>query len=93
MSSSSGRRGFVKGPPDVAIEVWSPYDRTSEVRAKTEEYLAKGVLLVVVVDPDDQSATIFRPRAVEVTLESETDILDLSDVIPGFRCQLRELFK
>ena len=91
--SSSGRRGFVKGPPDVAIEVWSPDDRTSEVRAKTEEYLAKGVLLVVVVDPDDQSATIFRPRAVEVTLESETDILDLSDVIPGFRCQLRELFQ
>ena len=70
-----------------------PDDRTSEVHAKTEEYLAKGVLLVVVVDPDDQSVTVFRPRAVEVTLESETDVLDLSDVIPGFRCQLREILQ
>jgi len=89
----TGGRGFFKGPPDVAIEVLSPDDRTSEMHAKTEEYLAKGVLLVVVVDPDDQSVTVFRPRAVEVTLESETDVLDLSDVIPGFRCQLREIFQ
>ena len=43
--------------------------------------------------PDDQSVTVFRPRAVEVTFESETDVLDLSDVIPGFRCQLREIFQ
>ena len=50
--SPTGRRGFFKGPPDVAIEVLSPDDRTSEVHAKTEEYLAKGVLLVLVVDPE-----------------------------------------
>jgi Uma2 family endonuclease len=72
--------------------VLSPDDRTSEVHAKTEEYLAKGVLLVVVVDPVDNCVTVFRPRAVEITLESQTDVLDLSDVIPGFRCQLREIF-
>ena len=39
----------------MAIEVLSPDDRPSEVDAKTEEYLAKGVLLVVVVDPRRQS--------------------------------------
>ena len=44
------------------------------------------------VDPGDQSATIFRPGAAEVTLQSEAAVLDLSDVIPGFRCQLREIF-
>jgi len=91
--SSTGRRGFVKGPPDMAIEVLSPDDRPSEVDAKTEEYLAKGVLLVVVVDPRRQIATVSRPGAYKVILESETDLLDLSDVIPGFQCQLRELFQ
>ena len=89
----TGGRGFFKGPPDAAIEVLSPDDRTSEVRAKTEEYLAKGVRLVVVADPDEQSATIFRPGAAEVTLQSEAAVLDLGDVIPGFRCQLREIFQ
>jgi Uma2 family endonuclease len=77
----------------MAIEVLSPDDRPSEVDAKTEEYLAKGVLLVVVVDPHRQIATVSRPGAYKVILESETDVLDLSDVIPGFHCQLRELFQ
>ena len=35
----------------MAIEVLSPDYRPSKVDAKTEEYLAKGVLLVVVVHP------------------------------------------
>jgi hypothetical protein len=29
----------------------------------------------------------------KMTLTSETDVLDLSDVIAGFRCQLREIFQ
>jgi Uma2 family endonuclease len=90
--SSTGRRGFVKGPPDIAIEVLSPDDRPNEVDAKTEEYLAKGVLLVVVVDPRRQIATVSRPGADKVILESKTDVIDLSDVVSGFRCQLREFF-
>ena len=90
--SSTGRLGFVKGPPDIAIEVLSPDDRPSEVDAKTEEYLAKGVLLVVVVDPRRQIATVSRPGADKAILEPETDVIDLSDVVSGFRCQLREIF-
>ena len=91
--AANAQRGFFKGPPDVAIEVLSPDDRTSEVRAKTAEYLAKGVPLVLVVDPRKQIATVSRRGTDTVTLESETDIIDLSDVIPGFSCQLREIFQ
>jgi Uma2 family endonuclease len=93
LPSPEDRRGFVKGPPDVAIEVLSPDDRPGEVRAKTEEYLAKGTPLVFVVDPHRQTATISRPGTDRVILESETDIVDLSDVILGFSCQLREIFQ
>jgi Uma2 family endonuclease len=89
---STGGRGFFKGPPDLAIEVMSPDDRASELNAKTDEYLARGVLLVLVVDPHRQMATISRPGADRVILESETDVIDLSDIISGFRCQLREIF-
>lgn len=89
----TGGRGFFKGAPDLAIEVLSPDDRAREVKAKIEEYLAKGVRIVVVVDPSDQTATVFRHGAAKVMLESQTDVLDLSDVISGFRCQLREIFE
>jgi Uma2 family endonuclease len=90
---SSGGRGFYKGPPDLVIEVLSPEDRPGEMRVKIEGYLTRGVSRVVVIDPDDKTARIHRPGATAVTLGSEADVLDLSDVIPGFRCQLREIFQ
>jgi hypothetical protein len=46
--------------------------------------------------PDDgygyELATTFRPGTPPVPLGSEGDILDLGDVISGFRCRLREIF-
>ena len=36
-------KGFWNGPPDLAVEVLSPDDRSGDVREKVEEYLACGV--------------------------------------------------
>jgi Uma2 family endonuclease len=88
-----GTRGFLKGPPDLVVEVLSPDDRPGEVRAKTDEYLARGVRLVVVIDPDEKTATRFEPKAPQVVLRQDNDLLDLSNVIPGFSCHLREIFE
>ena len=87
-----GTRGFLKQSPDAVIEVLSPDDRPSEMRRKIAEYLAKGVAVVSVVDPRDETVTSYRPAGSAVTLRDENDLLDLSDVIPGFRCSLREIF-
>jgi Uma2 family endonuclease len=90
---SRGERGYFKGSPDLVIEVLSPEDRPRETRQKIDGYIERGVSLVVVIDPGDKTATIFRPTTAKVTLTSETDVVDLGDVIPGFRCQLREIFQ
>ena len=45
------------------------------------------------IDPDGKITTLFRPGAAAIALGSEADVLDLSDVIPGFRCRLREIFE
>lgn len=86
-------RGFFTGPPDLAIEVLSPDDRPSDVRAKVDQYLARGVALVVVVDPDQKTVTTWRPSTPPVPLRAEEDRLDLGDVIQGFSCSLREIFE
>jgi Uma2 family endonuclease len=86
-------RGFFKGAPDLVIEVLSPDDRPGEVRAKTEEYLATGVPVVVIVDPEEGTATTFRSGFAPVALASPNDVLDLSDAITGFRCSLHEVFQ
>ena len=63
------------------------------MRRKVEQYLAKAVPVVSVVDPREEMVTSYRPDGSIVTLRDENDPLDLSDVIPGFRCLLREIFE
>lgn len=85
-------KGFWTGPPDLAIEVLSPDDRAADIRAKTDEYLSAGVPLVVILHPDQASATIHRRDTAPITLRG-TDDLDLADVVPGFRCQVKDVFE
>ena len=85
-------RGFWNGSPDLAVEVLSPDDRPSEVREKVEEYLTHGVIVVLVVDPDDKTVTVHRRLTPPTTLV-EDDELDLDDVVMGFSCRVREIFE
>lgn len=86
-------RGFFKGAPDVAIEVLSPDDRPSEVREKVEEYLAHGVAVAIVIDPQARTVAIHRPLTPATTFRADDDVIDLEDAIPEFRCRLREIFE
>jgi Uma2 family endonuclease len=85
------RRGFFPGPPDLAVEVLSPADRQTDVRAKADEYLTHGVRLVLVLDPDEQTVGVFRRLTAPVVLGVE-DELDIGDVVADFRCSVREIF-
>ena len=85
-------RGFWSGPPDLAVEVLSPDDRPSDIRTKVAEYLERGVPLVVVIDPDERTVNVHRPSASAVNL-GLADVLDLDDVVPGFRCAVRDIFE
>ncbi len=90
---AQGTRGFPRIAPDAVFEVLSPDDRPGEVRAKIAEYLASGVLLAVVVDPDDRSVVLHRPGAQSVTRRDGGDVLDLADAIPGFTCRVSDIFE
>lgn len=84
-------RGFWRGPADLAVEVLSPDDAPSEIRRKVTEYLARGTSVVLVIDPDKESVTVSRQSAA-ATLSGD-DVLELDDVVPGFRCTVREIFR
>jgi Uma2 family endonuclease len=85
-------RGFWTGPPDLAVEVLSPDDRPFEIRTKVAEYLDRGVPLVVIIDPDERSVTVHRGSASPISLGT-ADLLDLDDVVQGFRCNVRDIFE
>ena len=83
-------RTFWPGAPDVAIEVRSPGDTLREMDVKVAEYLSVGVSAAVVVDPDVSTVTVYRPGTPH-SISRRGDELDLSDVIPGFRCAVADI--
>jgi Uma2 family endonuclease len=85
-------KGFWEGPPDLAVEVLSPEDRSADVRDKVEEYLLRGVTLVLVVDPDSKSVVAHRRFSAPVGLRAGDDVLEFDDIVPGFGCRLRDIF-
>ena len=78
--------------PDLAAEVISPNDTQYEVAAKVEEYLAAGISLVWVVNPNTKTVQVYRREQSEAEYLHENDELSGEDVLPDFRCQLRDIF-
>lgn len=79
------------GAPDLAVEVISPWDKNYEVDEKVEDYLAAGTQLVWVVNPRRKRVTVYQPGIPEQIL-TVADTLDGQDVVPGFRCPVKDIF-
>lgn len=82
--------GWVRIPPDLAVEVVSPNDSVEEFEEKLEDYHKAGVPLVWVIYPKRRKARIFRLKGPDGEL-GEDDELSGEDIIPGFRCPIREI--
>jgi Uma2 family endonuclease len=82
--------GFSPVPPDLAVEVLSPEDRSQAILDKVGEYLDAGVRLIWVIDPRGRTATRYR-ALTDVRMLAADEELDGEDVLPGFRCRLAEV--
>jgi Uma2 family endonuclease len=81
--------GYLETIPRLVVEIRSKNDTWAEIRRKVAEYLAAGVLVVWVPDPEARTVTEFRANQSEhVYLENDT--LTVDDVIRGFRLLVRD---
>ena len=85
-------KGFFPGPPDLAVEVISPEDRQSEVRAKVQNWLDAGCRTVWLVDPRRQAVEVHRGGG-EVQILGLSDTLSGEPLLPGFSLAVAEIFK
>jgi Uma2 family endonuclease len=83
--------GYIEIAPDLAVEVLSPSNRASKIRQKTKAYFANGTRQVWVINPKTRTVRVFRSPA-KSTLLVENDALEGEDVLPGFRCDVADLF-
>lgn len=77
--------------PDVVVEVLSPDDRPAVVVDKVEMYVALGVPVLLLVDPEDRTVREYR-ATLPSRVHHEGDTLDLSPVLAGFRLDVSDLF-
>jgi Uma2 family endonuclease len=88
-------KGHCPIAPDLAVEVVSPNDLAYELDEKVAEYQAAGVPLVWVVNPAIRRVRIHRPATAPLGSIAEltaNDVITGEDVLPGFRCPVREFF-
>ncbi len=84
-------RGAVEVMPDFAIEVLSPDDRPGRTAQRIAYYMRAGVTLLWVIDPEDESVTVWE-RGAEPRAAHAPDILEATAVLPGFTVDLGRLF-
>ena len=84
-------RGPVVVMPDFAIEVLSPDDQAGRTARRVSQYLRAGVTLVWLVDPADESVTVFE-RGAEPRIVRAPEPLSAAPVLTGFALDLGSLF-
>lgn len=77
--------------PDIAVEVVSPDQSVTDLVVRCLWYVANGVKIALLIDPDRRSVILFRPGREPIAVQ-DTGTLDLGDVIPGFALDVADLF-
>jgi len=87
-----GRDGYFEGPPDLAVEVLSPSERSGQVSKKVSQWLFFGAKQVWVVNPKTRTVDVHELDKEAVTF-SEGEVLEGGDLLPGFKIPVSRLFE
>jgi Uma2 family endonuclease len=92
VAKTTKKDSFVDGPPVLAVEILSPYDRVKDIDEAIEEYLECGVKVVWILDPYRNTATVHRRGEQPVAFNMMQEISGEPE-LPGFKCSVGELFE
>jgi Uma2 family endonuclease len=89
--AAQASNSYIRGAPDLAVEIVSSSNRPDAIHGKVADYLAAGARLVWVVDPRHCVVTVYRtllsPRRI-----GADGVLDGEDVLPGLSLPVSSLF-
>jgi Uma2 family endonuclease len=85
------KKGFVKGPPDIAVEIVSPDSVVRDYEIKRGIYERAGVREYWIIDPDDNRATFLRRQRGKFREVELDGTVFHSRALPGFKIDARWL--
>jgi Uma2 family endonuclease len=83
--------GYWQGPPDLAVEVFSPGYRPGKVSKRISRLFNFGTKQVWIVDLKHREVRVYRSES-DITRLSGSDYLEAPDLVPGFRISLDTIF-
>jgi len=78
-------------PPDIAIDIASPEQRTNSLVRRWLAYVDKDVSIALLVNPADRSVARFERDQIAHVLRDE-DAIEFGTVLPGFSLRVADLF-
>ena len=84
-------RAFAELAPDLMVEVKSPTDSLTNLRAKIDEFLELGTRIGILVNPEKEWVEIRRSGQEPVMLHNG-DILTVPDLLPGWEVNVEDLW-
>lgn len=89
--SPSERQKFSHVVPDFVIELASPSDNLADIQSKMEEYVANGVRMGWLIDPQEKKVYVYRSGdAVEIL--DDPEMVSGKDVLQGFELNVRRIW-
>ncbi len=85
-------RGYSLTSPDLVLETKSPSDSLADLTEKMRKWMAFGVPLGWMLDPETLILTVFRPGREPIILGPD-GVINGADVLPGFELPLTRLFR
>ena len=89
--SAAEKRKFPRVCPEFVVELLSPSDRLPAARAKMDEWIANGVQLGWLLDPDRRTAIVYRPARAPETLLNPAQ-LEGEGPVAGFVLELADIW-
>lgn len=77
--------------PDMVVEVLSPGNSSIEMNEKLDEYLAAGIPLVWIVNPEARTIRAYRSDGTTQVFR-DSDVIENESVLPGFRLTVKDVF-
>jgi Uma2 family endonuclease len=85
-------KGFAKGAPDLAVEIFSPSDNVCQLMRKVKQYFAAGCHTVWIVYPDRREVQILEASGTDRSLRIE-DTIEAPELLPGFSVPIAQFFE
>ena len=77
------QKKYVPFCPDFVVELRSSSDELMDLQAKMQEYLANGLQLGWLLDPESETVEVYRPNQPVAVLEKPIQLSEES-ILPGF---------